>query len=135
MADLDMYKQWGYCVTDEEFSERIYSPDRKLEQAHNDMCVAEAKLNARLHDEFGTSLDEVLKQVLLEIINSTRSTYRIQIQNLNQNILMLEAELSTLPAEQQRFLKLKRKYDISQEAYDVYMSKEVKRQLLSLIHI
>ncbi|MBT8273453.1 MAG: sugar transporter, partial [Bacteroidia bacterium] len=60
------------------------------------------------------------KNVLLETIDATKRTIGIQLGTLNRNISKLEAELSTLPEDQQEFLKIQRKLDISQEAYDIY---------------
>ncbi|MBQ0787664.1 MAG: sugar transporter, partial [Oceanihabitans sp.] len=59
------------------------------------------------------------KNVLLETIKSTISTINIQLGTLNRNIANLDVKLRDLPEDQQEYLKIQRKLDISQETYDV----------------
>ena len=42
---------------------------------------------------------------------------------VNRNIANFEAKLSGLPEDEQQFLKIQRKLDISQEAYNIYTAK------------
>ena len=63
------------------------------------------------------------KNVLLETIDATKRTIGIQIGTINRNIAILESKLSDLPEDQQQYLKIQRKLNLSQEAYDVYLAK------------
>src|SRR5690606_34075563 len=63
------------------------------------------------------------KNVLLETIDATKNTLRSQLNTINRNIGGLEAQLSGLPEDQQQYLKIERKMNISQQAYDIYLAK------------
>lgn len=61
--------------------------------------------------------------MLLETIKSTKSTIGVQLNALARTISNLEAQLISLPEDQQQYLKIQRKLNISQEAYDIYLAK------------
>lgn len=63
------------------------------------------------------------KKVLLETISATGATFRSQLATLNGMISKLESQLNSLPEDQQQYLKIQRKINMSQEAYDLYMAK------------
>ncbi len=63
------------------------------------------------------------KNVLLETVRATKTTINYLINSINKNISKLEAELRDLPEDQQEFLKIQRKLDISIETYNIYQSK------------
>ena len=75
------------------------------------------------------------KNVLLETIKSTISTINIEFNNINANIAQLEAELSNLPEDEQEYLRIQRKLDISQEAYDIYMKKRSEAAIVKAANI
>ena len=75
------------------------------------------------------------KNVLLETIDATRNTIRFQLRSINSNIFALENELSKLPEDQQQFLKIQRKMDISQEAYDVYLAKRSEAAIVKAANV
>lgn len=75
------------------------------------------------------------KNVLLETIKSTLSTINLQINSINRNIANFEAKLSGLPQDQQEYLKIQRKLDISQEAYNVYMKKRSEAAIVKAANI
>src|SRR5690606_14057911 len=56
------------------------------------------------------------KNVLLETITATKRISSNRINSINGDIAALEAKLSTLPENQQEYLKIQRKLEISQEA-------------------
>ncbi|MCB0471017.1 MAG: hypothetical protein KDC51_11105, partial [Flavobacteriaceae bacterium] len=58
------------------------------------------------------------KNVLLETIKSTKDIINVSLSTINRSIAQMQAMLSTLPEDQQEFLKIQRKLDISQEAYN-----------------
>ena len=63
------------------------------------------------------------KNVLLETINSTVRTLRIQLNTVNNTIANLEYKLSELPQDQQKFLKIQRKFNLSDQAYNIFQAK------------
>src|SRR5690606_36386030 len=75
------------------------------------------------------------KNVLLETIDTTKSTIKTFMNSLQRNIATLEAKLSGLPEDQQEFLKIQRKLDISQEAYNVYMDKRSEAAIVKAANV
>ncbi|MGB1309033.1 MAG: polysaccharide biosynthesis tyrosine autokinase [Oceanihabitans sp.] len=75
------------------------------------------------------------KNVLLETINSTKSTINLQLNSISRNIAGYEAKLRGLPEDQQKFLKIQRKLDISQQAYNVYMNKRSEAAIVKAANI
>ncbi len=75
------------------------------------------------------------KNVLLETLQSTKSTINIQLNSINKNIIKLESELSNLPEDQQEYLKIQRKLDISRESYDVYQSKRGEAAIVKAANV
>lgn len=75
------------------------------------------------------------KNVLLETIDATKTTIRLQLNTINRNIAALEAKLSNLPEDQQQYLRIQRKLTISQEAYNVYMAKRSEAAIVKAANI
>jgi uncharacterized protein involved in exopolysaccharide biosynthesis len=75
------------------------------------------------------------KNVLLETISATKKTIGIQLTIISRNIVNLEAKLSGLPEDQQEYLKIQRKLDISQEAYNIYMVKRSEAAIVKAANI
>jgi capsular exopolysaccharide synthesis family protein len=66
---------------------------------------------------------EAEKNVLLATIKSTKNTLDSQLKSVGKSIGTLERELSDLPNDQQEFLKIQRQLNVSQAAYDEYITK------------
>ena len=75
------------------------------------------------------------KNVLLETIDATKNTIRSQIISLSGSIAILEGKLSGLPEDQQQFLRIQRKLDISQESYNVYSSKRSEAAIVRAANV
>ncbi|MCH7525347.1 MAG: sugar transporter, partial [Bacteroidetes bacterium] len=75
------------------------------------------------------------KNVLLETIDATKNTIGIQLNTINRNIANLEAKLSGLPEDQQQYLKIQRKMDISQEYYNLYLAKRGEAAIVKAANI
>src|SRR5690606_25537938 len=75
------------------------------------------------------------KNVLLETISTTKRTISSNLNIINGNIARLEAELSGLPEDQQQFLKIQRKMDISQEAYNIYLTKRGEAAIVKAANV
>ena len=75
------------------------------------------------------------KNVLLETIDATKKTLGIKLATVNRNIANLESKLSGLPEDEQQFLKIQRKLDISQEAYNIYTAKRSEAAIVKAANI
>ncbi|MDP5082613.1 MAG: polysaccharide biosynthesis tyrosine autokinase, partial [Winogradskyella sp.] len=75
------------------------------------------------------------KNVLLETIKSTRATISIQLNAIARRIANMESDLQDLPEDQQQYLKIERKMNISQQAYDVFLSKRSEAAIVKAANI
>ena len=75
------------------------------------------------------------KDVLLEAIDVTKNTIGIQLNTINRKIAKLEAELIDLPEDQQEYLKIQRKLDLSREAYDIYQAKRGEAAIVKAANV
>ena len=80
-----------------------------------------------------------IKNVLLENIASAKSSLQYDLAMLNGKIGQIESTIKQLPEEQQELLKIKRKYDLSDNIYSTFLQKRneadiVKASNLSDIH-
>ena len=75
-----------------------------------------------LFDDLDRKIDTE-KNVLIEAISSTRNTISVQLSTIARKIANLEGKLIGLPEDQQEYLKIQRKLDLSQEAYNIYQAK------------
>ena len=75
------------------------------------------------------------KNVTFELINAARRGINLQLGALNSNIAKLESELKKLPREQQEFLKIQRKLEISQESYNVYQAKRSEAAIVKAANV
>jgi succinoglycan biosynthesis transport protein ExoP len=82
---------------------------------------------------------EAIKNVLLENIASAKSSLQYDLAMINGKIGEIENSIRKLPAEKQELLKIKRKYDLSDNIYSSFLQKRneaeiVKASNLSDIH-
>lgn len=75
------------------------------------------------------------KNVLLEIIRGTKLSNNRKLNAINNNISKLQFRLSKLPEEQQQYLKIQRRFNINQEAYDVYLAKYSEANIIKAANI
>jgi succinoglycan biosynthesis transport protein ExoP len=80
-----------------------------------------------------------VKNVLLENIATTKSSLQYDLALVNNKIGEAESAIKKLPEEQQELLKIKRKYDLSDNIYSTFLQKRneaeiVKASNLSDIH-
>ncbi len=87
-----------------------------------------------LFKEIDSQLDSE-KNVLLETIDATKNTIRFQLNAISKNMGRLEGQLSGLPQDQQQFLKIQRKINISQQSYDVYLSKRGEAAIVKAANV
>ncbi len=87
-----------------------------------------------LFDEIDRRIDTE-KSILLEAIDVTKQTIGIQLNTLNSKIASLESKLIGLPKDQQEYLKIQRKLDISREAYDIYQAKRGEAAIVKAANV
>ncbi|RZN76072.1 MAG: sugar transporter, partial [Winogradskyella sp.] len=75
------------------------------------------------------------KAIAFELISAARRGINLQLSSLNGMIGDLRGKLKKLPQEQQDFLKIQRKLDISQEAYNVYQAKKSEAEIVKAANI
>jgi tyrosine-protein kinase Etk/Wzc len=75
------------------------------------------------------------KNVLLETIKETKKTFGRQLNSINSTIVTFEAKLSKLPKDQQEFLKIQRKFNISEEVYNVFQAKRSEAAVVKAANV
>jgi capsular exopolysaccharide synthesis family protein len=67
-----------------------------------------------------------LKATLIENLKSVRASSRIILNDINKRISEFESQVSTLPGSEQKLLKMKRKYELSDKLYTYLMEKRAE---------
>lgn len=75
------------------------------------------------------------KTVLLENISSSKKSLNRQLSRVRSEIEGFEAEVRKLPKQQQDLLKIQRKYDISQQTYNLFLSKRNEAGLIRAANV
>lgn len=75
------------------------------------------------------------RKVLLETIGVTQQTIVAQLGIIDKKISALESELIDLPADQQEYLNIQRKLDISREAYNIYQAKRSEAAIVKAANV
>ncbi|WP_445159367.1 polysaccharide biosynthesis tyrosine autokinase [Mesohalobacter salilacus] len=78
---------------------------------------------------------DAAKNILLENIKSSKENMFKQIEDINQDLKSLERDVAQLPAEQQGLLKIERRYDLSQETYNLFLSKLNEAKLIKASNV
>lgn len=92
----------------------------------------------RLFNDFDVQI-EALKRVLLENIKSAKREVDYDLSLVNSKIAEIESDIRKLPADKQEYVKIKRKYDLSESIINSFLAKRneaeiVKAANLSDIH-
>lgn len=100
--------------------------------------MAYAVKSDKLFKDFDKQM-EAIKNVLLENIASSKSSLQYDLVLVNNKISQTESTIKSLPDEQQELIKIKRKYDLSDNIYNTFLQKRseadiVKAANLSDIH-
>ncbi|MCC9071749.1 polysaccharide biosynthesis tyrosine autokinase [Flavobacterium sp. F-65] len=100
--------------------------------------MAYAVKSDKIFKDFDNQMIAV-KNVLLENIASAKSSLQYDLAMVNSKIGQTESTIKKLPEEQQELLKIKRKYDLSDNIYSTFLQKRseadiVKAANLSDIH-
>ena len=100
--------------------------------------MAYAVKSDKIFREFDSQM-EAIKNVLLENIASAKSSLQFDLGLVNSKINQAEGNIRQLPDDQQELIKIKRKYDLSDNIYSTFLQKRseadiVKAANLSDIH-
>ncbi|MEO8254133.1 MAG: GNVR domain-containing protein, partial [Flavobacterium sp.] len=100
--------------------------------------MAYAVKSDKLFRDFDNQM-EAVKSVLLENISSAKSALQFDLGLVNSKINQVEGTINKLPDDQQELVKIKRKYDLSDNIYSTFLQKRseadiVKAANLSDIH-
>jgi len=70
-----------------------------------------------------------VKNVLLENIKAAKSSIQFDYTQIAGKISQAETKIKKLPQDKQEYLKIMRKYDLSNDIYQTYLQKEAKLRL------
>uniref|UniRef100_UPI0030DDBC9A GumC family protein n=1 Tax=uncultured Planktosalinus sp. TaxID=1810935 RepID=UPI0030DDBC9A len=76
-----------------------------------------------------------VKAVLLENINSSMVLKNKEINEINTEISKAESEIRRLPKEQQQLLSIQRRYDLSSQAYNLFLAKRSEAGLVKAANV
>lgn len=76
-----------------------------------------------------------VKEVLFENIISSKGLLGDEIITINRNISKYESEIKKLPKEQQELFKIKRRYDLSQGTYNLFLAKRSEAGLVKAANV
>lgn len=81
---------------------------------------------------FNTIDNEIssLKNVLLENIVSAKSAIQFESSQVNNKIGQAESKIAQLPEDKQEFLRIMRKYNLSENIYQTYLQKRSEAQIV-----
>lgn len=76
-----------------------------------------------------------VKKVLLENANSLKSALQYDLELANEKIRKVESEISTLPENKQEWLKLSRKYNLSDNIYNTFLQKRSEASIVKAANL
>ncbi|MGZ9675064.1 polysaccharide biosynthesis tyrosine autokinase [Flavobacterium sp. GNP001] len=100
--------------------------------------MAYAVKSEKIFQDFDNQM-EAIKNVLLENIATAKSALQYDLSIVNSQISETESTIKALPEDQQELIKIKRKYDLSDNIYNTFLQKRseadiVKAANLSDVH-
>ncbi len=86
---------------------------------------------------FNTIDNEItsLKKVLLENIIAAKSAIQFESLQINNKIGQAESKIAQLPEDKQEFLKIMRKYNLSENIYQAYLQKRSEAQIVKAANL
>lgn len=85
--------------------------------------------NDKLFQEFDNQM-EAVKRVLVENIKSAKVSLGGDLQQVNARLNSAEANIRTLPEDQQDLLKITRKYDLNENIYKTFLEKRSQADII-----
>lgn len=87
-----------------------------------------------MYDKIDSEISSV-KKVLLENIMAAKSAIQYESSQVRSKISVAENKLTTLPEDKQEYLKIMRKYDLSNEIYQTYLQKRSEAQIVKAANL
>jgi len=78
---------------------------------------------------------DATKRILKENIESSKQNLYTDVEDLNSEIREVERDIRKLPANQQGLLKIERRFDISQQTYDLFLAKRNEAKLIKASNV
>ena len=76
-----------------------------------------------------------VKKVLLENVNSYKNVLQYDLNLANQKLAKVEGEISKLPENKQEWLKLSRKYNLSDNIYNTFLQKRSEASIVKAANL
>ena len=76
-----------------------------------------------------------VKRVLLENVASAKAAIQMDANQVKSKINQVEGMIKTLPEEKQEYIKIMRKYDLSNGIYETYLSKRSEAQIVKAANL
>ncbi|QTY27697.1 polysaccharide biosynthesis tyrosine autokinase [Flavobacterium sp. CS20] len=93
-----------------------------------------AKSNLPKFKDIDRQIDAT-KKILFETIDSFKDNMSQQIKDIEQQLKQAEKEVSVFPKEQQGLLKIERRYDLTQQSYNLFLSKLNEAKLIKASNV
>lgn len=78
---------------------------------------------------------DAAKRVLKENISSSKGNLIREIDNIKKELRQVENEVKKLPSSEQGLLKIERRFNISQQTYDLFLSKRNEAKLIKASNV
>ena len=92
------------------------------------------KEGAPIFNDIDRQIDAI-KKVLLENIRSSKGLKNQELTRINGEIGKYEAQIRKLPKEQQELIKIERRYQLSQNTYNLFLSKRSEANLVKAANV
>jgi capsular exopolysaccharide synthesis family protein len=76
-----------------------------------------------------------LKVILFENIKAYRSALDIELKSINRRVGKVQSKFSTLPKDQQQYINIERKYQLSSGMYDMFFNKRSEAGLVMAANV
>ena len=73
---------------------------------------------------------EAVKNVLLENVNSANDALKYDLALVNNKLAQMEGEIKKLPEDKQEYMKILRKYDLSDNIYNAFLQKRSEAEIV-----
>lgn len=96
--------------------------------------MAYAVKSDKIFKDFDSQM-EAVKKVLLENITSAKSSLQFDLATINAKINQTESSIKRLPDDQQELIKIKRKYDLSNNIYSTFLQKRSEADIVKAANL
>ncbi|MBU3682067.1 MAG: polysaccharide biosynthesis tyrosine autokinase, partial [Flavobacterium sp.] len=88
----------------------------------------------KIFQEFDSQM-EAVKKVLLENVASIGSAFQYDLVLVNSKIQKIENDIKQLPEDKQEYLKISRKYDLSDNIYNTFLQKRSEAEIVKAANL